>query len=94
MYARVTHSKGDPAKADEGIRFIREKAVANVKTQPGFKHGYWLVDRKSGAGIAITLWESEQAMKATDASAKQLVDHVPSGIQVTGVERYEVVAEA
>ena len=94
MYARVTHSTGDPAKGDEGIRFIKEKAVANVKTQPGFKGGYWLVDRKTGAGIAITLWESEQAMKATDASARQLVDQVPSDLRVTGVERYEVVAEA
>jgi hypothetical protein len=94
MHARVTHSKGDPAKFEEGVRMIKEKVVPTAKKQAGFKAGYWLFDRKTGKGIGVTLWESEQAMQSSDAAAKQLADQAPAGIQITGVERYEVVVQA
>jgi len=94
MHARVTHSKGDPAKFEEGVRTIKEKVIPMAKKQPGFKGGYWLFDRKNGKGIGVTLWESEQAMQSSDAAAKQLADQPPAGVQITGVERYEVVAQA
>jgi hypothetical protein len=98
MHARVTHSKADPAKAEEGIRMVKEKAVPSAKKQAGFKGGYWLFDRKTGKGIAVTLWENERAMQSSDATAKQLVDQLAqvgtSSLQILNVEHYEVVAQA
>lgn len=97
MHARVTHSKADLARAEEGIRMVKEKAVPSSKKQAGFKGGYWMFDRKTGKGIAATLWESEQAMQSSDAAAKQLADQVAAGtssLQILNVEHYEVVAQA
>ncbi len=95
MHARVTHSKSEPAKVDETIRFVKQDVVPNAKKLPGFKGGYWLADRTTGKGISITLWESEEMMRSSDEAAKQLVDKVAAtGIQITGVERYEVFDQA
>jgi heme-degrading monooxygenase HmoA len=95
MHARVTHSKREPAKADESIRFVKDTVVPNAKKQPGFKGGYWLMDRTTGKGIGITLWESEETMRASDDASKQLADKATAtGTQITGVERYEVVHQA
>jgi hypothetical protein len=92
MHARVTHSKSDPAKIDESIRFIKETVVPNAKKNTGYKGGYWLGDRTTGKGISFTLWESEAAMKSSDETAKGTVEKATAmGIQITGVERYEVL---
>jgi heme-degrading monooxygenase HmoA len=94
MHARVTHTKSEPAKTDEIIRFLKENVAPGAKKQPGFKGGYWLRDRTTGKGIGITLWESEETMRGSDEAAKQLAAKPPTGVEITGVERYEVVHQA
>lgn len=96
MYARVTHFSTEPAKLGEGIRRINESIIPWAKQVPGFKGGYWLVDRKSGKGFGVTLFESEEALLSSEASAKRQRDQTAaSGVaQPTDVEVYEVVAQA
>jgi len=96
MHARVTHSKGDPAKADEAIRMIKETVIPNAKKLAGFKGGYWLFDRKNGVGLGVTLFESEAAVQASEEAAKKLREGAAATgvVQITGVERYEVIAQA
>jgi hypothetical protein len=96
MHARLTRFKGDPAKLEEGIRLIKEQVIPSAKKMAGFKGGYWLIDRKSGAGFALTLFDSEAAVQASEEASKKLRDQVTStGVsQVTAVERYEVIAQA
>lgn len=95
MHARVTHFKGDPAKVEESVRFITEAVVPSAKKNAGFKGGYWLADRTTGKGISFTLWETEEAMRSSDETAKGTVEKATAmGIQVTGAERYEVVHQA
>ena len=96
MFARVTVTKGSPARGDEAIRYIQEQIIPNVKKAAGFKGGYWLADRKAGKGIAITLWESEAAERASQAMAVQTRDRARSalGAEILSVEAYEVVAQA
>ena len=67
----------------------------------GFEGVYLLVERQSGKVLTITLWESEEAMRASEEESNQLRsehrgqwDQIPTaeagGQEVAGVERYEV----
>ena len=96
MHARVTHFKGDPAQIEEGIRVIKDTILPSAKKMAGFKAGYWVVDRKAGKGFAITIFESEAALKASEDAAAKTRETVSAagGTKITGVERYEVVANA
>ncbi len=96
MHARVTRFKGEPARIDENIRNIKENVIPNAKKLAGFKGGYWLVDRKTGVGFSVTLFESEAAVQSSEEAAKKIREQVAStGVaQITGVERYEVIAQA
>ena len=94
MHARVTRFKGELGRIDEGIRNIKENVVPGAKRLAGFKHGYWLLDRKTGEGFGVTVFESEADVEASEESAKKLRDLAATvGNQITGVERYEVIAE-
>ncbi len=96
MHARVTRFKGEPARVEDGIRRIKENVVPNVKNFAGFKHGYWLIDRKTGEGFGIGFFESEADLEASEGAAKKLREQAAAtgGGQITAVERYEVFAEA
>ena len=95
MHARVTRFKAELARVDEGIRNIKENVVPSAKKLAGFKGGYWLLDRKTGVGFSVTIFESEAALQASEDAAKKIREQAASSgaTQITGVERYEVVAQ-
>ena len=96
MHARVTKFEGSPAQIEAGIKDINERVIPAAKKLAGFKGGYWLLDRQSGKGFSVTLFESESALRASEDAAAQLRSGVAqtSGAKITGVEQYEVVAQA
>lgn len=96
MFARVTVTQGPPENAAEVIRYIQEHIIPAARREPGFKGGYWLADRPSGTGMAITLWESAEAEQASQMMAAQARAKAVTALggEVKGVEVYEVVAHA
>lgn len=66
MYARSTSIKGDPAKVDQGISFVRDEVMPRVTGMDGCMGISMLVNRDTGRGIATTSWMSEDDMRATD----------------------------
>jgi heme-degrading monooxygenase HmoA len=91
MHARVTTLNGSPADADAGIENFRANVVPFTR-----EHGngaILLVDRQSGEALAITLWEDEQALRASEESANALraeaADKMGAADEPT-VGRYEV----
>ncbi len=96
MYARVTKFEGSPQEIEAGIKQIKEQVIPAAKKLDGFKGGYWLVDRTAGKGFSVTLFENESALRASEDAAAKLRANAAqtSGAKITGVERYEVVAEA
>lgn len=92
MHARVSRFQGDPASLDDGEQYAREHIVPAAQQQPGFLGLLSLIDRDSGDTLAITLWESERALRDSESAADKLreesADH--SSAQITSVERYEV----
>jgi hypothetical protein len=92
MHARVTSLSGSPDEVDAGIADFKEKVVPFTQEQGG-KGGMLLVDRQTGRALAITLWEDEQALSASDARADELRANVAEEMRATSqptVDRYEV----
>jgi heme-degrading monooxygenase HmoA len=92
MFARVSNYQGPPNQVDEGIRTAREQILPRAAELDGYKGAYFLVDRQSGRSVSITLWESEEAMRASEEAANQLRSESAqaSGGEIVSVERYEV----
>lgn len=91
MHARVTTIAGSPADADAGIENFRANVVPFARDQG--KGAILLVDRQSGEAVAITLWEDEQALRATEESANTLRADAAGQMgaaQSPTVGRYEV----
>jgi heme-degrading monooxygenase HmoA len=72
VYARVSTLEGSPGQIDQGLRYLREELLPTGKDDPGFKGLISLADRSSGKTLSITLWESEEEMRATEQDANQL----------------------
>jgi len=66
MYARVATFESDPAKVDAAIAMVRAEVDGDVP--PGLEGAkmLMLVDRSSGKGIGVTLFEDEEAMRRGD----------------------------
>lgn len=95
MFARVSIIQGKPEKVEDGIRHLREETIPAVKQQEGFKSIYFLVNRQSGKFMAISLWETEQALQASNAAADRVRARAAQTIDATAppqVEMYEVAA--
>ncbi len=94
MFARVSTYEGRPEQLDEMHHEGVEHVLPALEMQDGFSGGLVLADRQSGKVLAVTLWESEQAMNATEEAAHWLrvFSAEAAGGEVTGVERYEVVS--
>ena len=89
MYARVATFEGDPANVDDAIGMVRAE-VESGDTPAGLEGAkmLMLVDRETGKGIGITLFDSEQAMRRGDEALDAMS---PGGSERrTSVEFYEV----
>ena len=89
MYARVATFESDPAKVDEAIDLVRSEVEAG-ETPEGLEGAkmMMLVNRESGKGLGVTLFESEEAMRRGD----EALDAMNPGAteRRTSVEFYEV----
>ena len=96
MFARVTTMQGPPERIDEAARGLEERAVPFVRQLSGFKGAYWLADRQTGKVLAVALWESEEAMRASEAQIEQRRRESAQAVGATiqSVEEYEVIAQA
>ena len=66
MYARVATFESDPADVDSAIEMVRGEVQGDT---PGGLQGakmLMLIDRSSGKGVGITLFDSEEAMRQGD----------------------------
>jgi quinol monooxygenase YgiN len=92
MHARVTTITGSPEQAEQGIASFRDNTLPAIK-EAGGRGGVLLIDRESGNAMAITLWEDEAAMRASEERANELRRAASEELGATGtpgVERFEV----
>ena len=89
MHARVATFESDPAKVDDAISMVRAQ-VQSGKAPPGLEGAkmLMLVNRETGKGVGITLFDSEEAMRRGDEALNAMN---PGGTERrTSVEFYEV----
>jgi hypothetical protein len=89
MYARVATFESDPSSVDDAIEMVRSQ-VESGDTPAGLEGAkmLMLVDRKTGKGLGVTLFESEEAMRRGDEALNAMS---PGGTERrTSVEFFEV----
>ena len=89
MHARIATFESDPAEVDDAISMVRAQ-VESGEAPPGLEGAkmLMLVNRETGKGVGITLFESEEAMRRGD----EALNAMNSGgtERPTSVEFYEV----
>jgi hypothetical protein len=91
MHARVTSIAGSAADVDAGTASFRANVVPYAREHG--KGAILLIDREAGEALAITLWEDEHALRASEERANALRAEAASemgAIQEPKVGRYEV----
>ena len=89
MYARVATFESDPADVDQAIEVVRS-SVESQETPEGLEGAkmLMLVNRETGKGLGVTLFESEEARRRGDEALNAMN---PSGTERrTSVEFFEV----
>lgn len=71
MYARHVTVIGSADKIDEGIRSVREQVLPVLQGCDGFRGQLLLVDRDKGEAVGISLWDSEEEMRASEEKVRQ-----------------------
>jgi heme-degrading monooxygenase HmoA len=94
VFARVTIVQGSPEKIEQGVEGFNSQVLPAAKGVDGYKAAFLLVDRNSGKGIGITMWDSEDARRrgaeAVDTARAATIEAM--GGTVPPVEEFEVVA--
>jgi heme-degrading monooxygenase HmoA len=90
--ARVSSLEGSPERIEESVRKAREEVLPKARELRGWKGAIALADRSSGRVKLITLWESIEALRASEEQADRLRKQSAEigGQRITGVDRYEV----
>jgi hypothetical protein len=89
MYARIATFESDPANVDDAISMVRGQVEAG-DTPAGLEGAkmLMLVNRETGKGLGVTLFENEEAMRRGDEALNAMN---PGGTERrTSVEFYEV----
>jgi heme-degrading monooxygenase HmoA len=91
MHARATTIRVGQDVAEDAIDQYRN-ALTTFRGIEGNRGAFLLVDRTSGRGIGVTLWESEQAMVDSREQADQLRQQAAEQArgQIESVEEYEI----
>jgi hypothetical protein len=89
MYARVATFESDPSTIDEAINQVRSE-VESDETPAGLEGAkmMMLVDRATGKGLGVTIFESEEAMRRGDEALNAM--NPGASERRTSVEFYEV----
>jgi heme-degrading monooxygenase HmoA len=95
MFARVTWFQGSADRIDDGITAYRQQAVPGLSALQGNVGAALLVNRGTGAGAAISYWDSMQSLQASEEAAVTLrAQTATEGRMTIGeIDRFEVIIQ-
>lgn len=86
-----------PGQLDEALAVIRDNVAPTMRQQPGFKKILLLAAAESSRILSISVWESEEAMRAGERSdgyfQEALSRLAPFFIGSSIVEHYDVTVQ-
>jgi heme-degrading monooxygenase HmoA len=65
----VTRVSMDPAKIDELMERFKQEVLPQIKAAPGFRTMRNMINPETGEGIAGSVWDDEQTMRAAAEAA-------------------------
>jgi hypothetical protein len=72
MFGRLTLIKGSPERYDDAVRAIQDQVTPAIKQVPGLISGQWGLNRSTGKAVVWTVFESEEALRASEDTARQI----------------------
>jgi hypothetical protein len=91
VYARLTRYEGSSPDTIEGGLETKKRVLPTAPGQTeGMKGAIFLSERESGRIVVISLWEDEEALRASEPEAKRLREEVTADGETASVEHYEV----
>jgi heme-degrading monooxygenase HmoA len=92
MFARVSHFDVRSERIQQGCRAIVEHVTPALEMQNGYSGVLLLANSQQGKLLAVSLWESEQDLHATDEASRwfRLFGAEATEGTVTDVETYEL----
>jgi heme-degrading monooxygenase HmoA len=94
MFARLTTLQFKVEGIDEAIKIYKENIIPAIKSQRGYQGLNFFLNRETGQGASITLWETKEAAIANEQSRyyqEQIVKHMHLYTKPPIRERYEVI---
>ncbi len=94
MFARASAIAGDRGRMDEGARMLETETLTELERLEGFQGVLALGDRATGQMLVISLWETEEMMRASEERAGELRSEAARQLGASGeprVDRYEVL---
>jgi heme-degrading monooxygenase HmoA len=68
MYARITRFQVRVERVEHAITIYKESVVPAIKTQKGYRSLLLFVNKKTGEGRSLSLWENEKDVIASEES--------------------------
>jgi len=91
MYARIATFESDPDTVDDAIELVRTEVAGETPEGLEGAKMLMLVNRETGKGVGITLFDSEDAMRRGDEALNNMSPGASE--RRTSVEFYEVPVE-
>jgi heme-degrading monooxygenase HmoA len=81
VFARVITGQTTPEGFDGVARFAQEQ-LPGIRAQPGFRGFYLLTDRDTGNLVTISLWDTQEGIRAIEAHAAQVNSEAAKSIEL------------
>jgi heme-degrading monooxygenase HmoA len=72
MFVRRTRVEFSPEKLERTIQTYQQELLPAIKQEAGFRGAVLLANRATGAAQSVTLWESEEAERASRPTGDRL----------------------
>lgn len=94
-HARVVRLKTEPANTDQAIKTWTSGIFPLLKKQDGFRGSTLVGNRKTGDGLSVSYWESEEAMKNARTQVRPQAETIMSqtGSKIVEDDECEVMVQ-
>jgi heme-degrading monooxygenase HmoA len=95
MFARVTWFQTAADRIDDGVEAFRQQAAPGLSALLGNVGAVLLVDRGTGAGAAVSYWDSLESLQASEDAAVTLRAQTATegGMTIGDIDRFEVILQ-
>ncbi|MFC1900998.1 antibiotic biosynthesis monooxygenase family protein [Chloroflexota bacterium] len=96
MFARLTTVTVQKDRIDEAIKVFADNIVPAAKSQKGYQMIYLLINRETGKGISMSVWDSEEDAAANEKTGyyqEQVGKVAPFFTSAPVLDGYEVSAQ-